>query len=95
MATELLGFLFSHSPLFYWYGAGCVVVGILIHFYKKVLKERTTFRKYFLANKRTSLQGILGAAFAYLLLLIQHPYPDVVTLIGAGYIMDSILNSET
>ena len=91
---KLLGFLPSHSLLFYIYGAVCVCAGILIHFYKKVIREKITFHDYWMKNKVSSIQSIIGAMFAYVLILIQQPSPDIITLIGAGYIMDSILNSE-
>lgn len=91
---KLLGFLPSHSLLFYLYGGLCVLAGILIHFYKKVIREKITFKEYWIKNKRSSVQSIVGALFAYILILIQQPSPDVITLIGAGYIMDSILNSK-
>lgn len=90
---KLLGFLPYHSPLFLFFGGLCVGAGILIHFYKKVVREKITFKQYWLHNKRSSIQSIAGAAFAYLLILIQHPNPDIITLLGAGYIMDSVLNT--
>lgn len=71
-----------------------MLVGILIHFYKKVIREKIEFNEYWLKNKRSSVQSIVGATFAYVLILIQQPSPDIITLVGAGYIMDSILNSK-